>query len=39
MPPPISLFSQSLFALPLMDAIPTTAQAGYTAIELACTAP
>jgi L-ribulose-5-phosphate 3-epimerase len=39
MPPPISLFSQSLFALPLMDAIPATAQAGYTAIELACTPP
>ena len=37
--PPISLFSQSLFALPLMDAIPVAAQAGYTAIELACTAP
>ena len=35
----ISLFSQSLFALPLEEAIDATAQAGYDAIELACCAP
>lgn len=35
----ISLFSQSLFALPLIEAIETTAQIGFPAIELACTAP
>lgn len=35
----ISLFSQSLFALPLHDAIQAAADAGYRAIELACTAP
>lgn len=34
--PKISLFSQSLFALPLMEAIETTAKEGFTAIELAC---
>jgi len=33
------LFSQSLFALPLYEAIEATAKAGYCAIELACTAP
>ncbi len=32
----ISLFSQSLFALPLMEAIDTTAKVGFSAIELAC---
>ena len=36
---PISLFSQSLFALPLYDMIAATANAGYLAIELACRAP
>ena len=36
---PISLFSQSLFALPLEDAITATADIGYGAIELACIAP
>ncbi len=35
----ISLFSQSLFALPLDRAIPATAEAGYHTIELACRAP
>ena len=35
----ISLFSQSLFALPLMEAIETTAEIGFPAIELACTKP
>lgn len=35
----ISLFSQSLFALPLMEAIETTAEIGFRAIELACTKP
>lgn len=35
----ISLFSQSLFALPLMDAIEATARIGFSAIELACTKP
>ena len=35
----VSLFSQSLFALPLYDAISATAMAGFHAIELACTAP
>jgi len=34
-----SLFSQSLFALPLAEAIETTAQIGFSAIELACTKP
>lgn len=32
----ISLFSQSLFSLPLMEAIEATAQIGFPAIELAC---
>ena len=36
---PISLFSQSLFALPLYDMIAATPKAGYEAIELACRAP
>jgi len=36
---PISLFSQSLFALPLREAIDGAARAGYAAIELACAAP
>jgi sugar phosphate isomerase/epimerase len=35
----ISLFSQSLFALPLEQAIRATAEAGFGAIELACIAP
>jgi sugar phosphate isomerase/epimerase len=35
----ISLFSQSLFALPLTEAIKTTARIGFSAIELACTKP
>jgi len=35
----ISLFSQSLFALPLMEAIETTARIGFSAIELACKKP
>lgn len=35
----ISLFSQSLFALPLLEAIEATAKLGFTAIELACTKP
>lgn len=35
----ISLFSQSLFALPLDEAIEATARCGYEAIELACTPP
>jgi len=35
----ICLFSQSLFALNLGDAIATTSRAGFSAIELACTAP
>lgn len=35
----ISLFSQSLFALPLDAAIEATAEIGYPAIELACRAP
>jgi sugar phosphate isomerase/epimerase len=35
----ISLFSQSLFALSLNDAIDATAALGYPAIELACKAP
>ncbi|MBD3181350.1 TIM barrel protein [Candidatus Poribacteria bacterium] len=34
-----SLFSQSLFALSLMEAIDATARAGYNAIELACAGP
>jgi len=34
-----SLFSQSLFALPLAQAIATTAETGFDAIELACTRP
>lgn len=33
------LFSQSLFPLSLSDAIRATAEAGFSAIELACTAP
>ena len=35
----ISLFSQSLFALPLAEAVKTTAQTGFPAIELACAKP
>jgi sugar phosphate isomerase/epimerase len=35
----VSLFSQSLFALPVDAAIDATAQAGYPAIELACRRP
>ncbi|MDP6359061.1 MAG: sugar phosphate isomerase/epimerase [Planctomycetota bacterium] len=35
----VSLFSQSLFALPLAEAINVTADIGYDAIELACAAP
>ena len=35
----VSLFSQSLLALPLDEAIATTADIGYPAIELACCAP
>ena len=35
----VSLFSQSLFALPLDEAIAAVAKAGFPAIELACTAP
>lgn len=34
-----ALFSQSLFALPLEEAIRTTAAVGFEAIELACAAP
>ncbi|MGD2175240.1 MAG: TIM barrel protein, partial [Candidatus Brocadiaceae bacterium] len=37
--PRVSLFSQSLFALPLDEAIEATASAGFPAIELACTKP
>ncbi len=35
----ISLFSQSMFSLPLGRAIQATAEAGYAAIELACRDP
>ncbi len=35
----LSLFSQSLFTLSLKQAIEATAQIGFPAIELACTAP
>ena len=35
----ICLFSQSLYALPLGEAIDATAAAGYSAIELACCKP
>ena len=35
----IALFSQSLFALSLEDAIRTTAEVGFEAIELACVEP
>ena len=35
----VSLFSQSLFALPLVEAIETTARIGFPAIELACAKP
>jgi len=35
----VSLFSQSLFALPLMEAIETTGRIGFPAIELACAKP
>jgi sugar phosphate isomerase/epimerase len=35
----ISLFSQSLFALPLAEAIEMTARIGFPAIELACAKP
>jgi sugar phosphate isomerase/epimerase len=34
-----SLFSQSLYALPLMEAIEATARIGFPAIELACGGP
>jgi fructoselysine 3-epimerase len=34
-----SLFSQSLYALPLGEAIEATARAGYEAIEIACARP
>ncbi len=36
---PISLFSQSLFSLSLDQAIATTVELGFEAIELACVAP
>jgi len=35
----LSLFSQSLFAMDLLPAISATAEAGYSAIELACLEP
>jgi len=35
----ISLFTQSLFALPLDEVIPATVACGYPAMELACTGP
>lgn len=35
----ISLFSQSLFALPLQEAIEATTKLGFSAIELACIKP
>ncbi len=35
----VSLFSQSLFALPLTEAIALSVRAGYSAIEIACVAP
>ena len=35
----VSIFSQSLFALPLKEAIEATAQIGFPAIELACASP
>lgn len=35
----ISLFSQSLFSLSLSEAVKTTADIGFSAIELACTKP
>jgi sugar phosphate isomerase/epimerase len=35
----VSLFSQSLFSLPLTEAIKTTADIGFSAIELACMRP
>jgi len=35
----VSLFSQSLFALTLMEAIETTARIGFPAMELACAKP
>lgn len=35
----ISLFSQSLFSLPLKQAIEATAEIGFSAIELACKEP
>lgn len=35
----ISLFSQSLFVLPLKEAIDATAQIGFNAIEIACASP
>jgi len=35
----IALFSQSLFALPLDEAISVAARIGYPALELACTGP
>lgn len=34
-----SLFSQSLFALPLYEAVRATKEAGFSAIELACAPP
>ena len=38
-PAKLSLFSQSLFAMDLLSAIPATAEAGFSAIELACLEP
>jgi len=35
----ISIFSQSLFALPLMEAIDAAPKAGFSAIELSCMKP
>jgi len=35
----IALFSQSLFALPCLEAIEATSRIGFSAIELACTRP
>ena len=34
-----SLFSQSLYALPLMEAIEAAAEIGFSAVELACAGP
>lgn len=35
----VSLFTQSLFALPLNEALPAAVEAGYDSIELACVEP